>query len=205
VSSDEESEAGTTEEDGSADGLVTEREEAGPKWEMLAENKRLCGYSFASNYGRKPVVWISSDWQRHPLSDHPSRDAGESRSSRAPGAATKRWPGHVSPQAAALRQRAFGGREVYVRLIALASRRSLICNLIQPECLRGRFISACLPGSTDIRYACPPAVDGVVGPELRSRGLQGTTSVVVFFAVQPIPRSVALLPPRSLSSKNSCC
>jgi hypothetical protein len=41
VSSGEESEAVTTEEDGSGDGFVTERKEPVPKWEVLAENKAV--------------------------------------------------------------------------------------------------------------------------------------------------------------------
>jgi hypothetical protein len=39
---DEESEAETKEEDGSEDGLVTERKGPVPRWEVLAEIEQLC-------------------------------------------------------------------------------------------------------------------------------------------------------------------
>jgi hypothetical protein len=60
VSSDEESEAET--EDGSEDEFVTERKEAAPKWEVLWQRTRLCGYSFVSNWGWKPLLWVGLGW-----------------------------------------------------------------------------------------------------------------------------------------------
>jgi hypothetical protein len=49
VSSGEESEAVTKEEDESEGEFVIERKEPVPKWEVLADRTRLCGSSFASN------------------------------------------------------------------------------------------------------------------------------------------------------------
>jgi hypothetical protein len=65
VSSDEESEAETKEEDESEDRFVTQQKEPVPRWEVLAKNWAVWGQlckQLATERGWRLVVWVSLGW-----------------------------------------------------------------------------------------------------------------------------------------------